>query len=277
MPVSENSLRIMTYNIHHGVGRDGGTPHLQRLAHLILAEDPHIVALQEVDRFWARSADADQPKELGTLLDMGYCFGANLALSADSHADIFHEYGVATFSRYPFTGCKNHALPSTDGWEQRGMLDTRIDIPSIGEVAVLNTHLQANVDDKFEEASRLRYRQSRTIKDHIATLDVPVLLLGDFNTEPECGEIDSLIGAGSDLIDVWAIAGDGVGETISDGAHGELNARIDYILVSPHFDVLTTFVVNNEESRMASDHFPLIAALGFSVTTTSAETLILGS
>lgn len=277
-PVGGDSLRIMAYNTHHGAGNDecedaetaeGEIPEtdcaldLQRLADVIGAENPDIVALQEVDRFWSRSAGVDQPEELSSMLDMDSCYGANLTHGPDSHADVDHEYGVATLSKYPIIGCENHFLPTTDGWEQRGMLDTRIDVPGIGEVAVLNTHMQANVSGEPEEAARQRVEQSQAIADHVATLDIPVIVLGDFNSESGSGEIDSLIGEGSNLIDVWDVAGEGTGETIFDGAHGEPTARIDYILVSPHFNVLSARVIDNEESRMASDHFPLVADLSF--------------
>lgn len=276
--MSEGSLRIMAYNTHHSAGNDecedpetaeGEIPEadcsldLPRLADVISAENPEVVALQEVDRFWARSGGVDQPEEFAALLDIESCYGANLTHDADDHADVEHEYGVATLSRYPIISCENHLLPTTEGWEQRGMLDTRVDVPGIGEVAILNTHLQANVSGEPEEAARQRTEQSQAIADHVATLDIPVIVLGDLNAEANSGEIDSLIGEGSSLIDVWDVAGEGSGETIFDGAHGEPTARIDYILVSPHFDVLTAEVIDNEGSRMASDHFPLVADLSF--------------
>lgn len=277
-PVSENSLRIMTYNTHHAAGNDecenpetaeGEIPaadcslDLPRVADVINAEDVDIVALQEVDRFWARSGNADQPEEFSNLLNMESCYGANLSHDPDDHADVPHEYGVATLSRYPIISCENHFLPTTKGWEQRGMLDARISVPGIGEVAVLNTHMQANVSGEPEEAARQRTEQALAIADHVATLDVPVIVLGDLNAESDSGEIDALIGSGSILQDVWTIAGEGTGETIFDGAHGEPTARIDYILVSPHFHVVSAEVIDNEGSRLASDHFPLVAELVF--------------
>lgn len=292
-PVTADTLRIMTYNIHHGAGNDdcedpetaeGEIPpeecamDLPRVADVILAESPSIVALQEVDRFWARSGGTDQPEEFAQLLNMNVCYGANLSHEPDNHAEVDHEYGVATLTSYPILSCENHLLPTTEGWEQRGMLDTRVDVPGIGEVAIINTHLQANVSGDPEEAARQRVEQSQTIADHVATLDVPVIVLGDLNAETESGELDSLIDEGSDLTDVWIIAGEGEGETIFDGAHGEPTARIDYIIVSSHFDVVYAEVIDNDGSRMASDHFPLIADLVFGGDQGTPEaTPVLGS
>lgn len=277
-PVDNDALRVMAYNTHHGAGNDdcedpetaeGEIPDtecamdLPRVADVILAEDPDIVALQEVDRFWARSGGTDQPEDYAALLEMDVCFGANLSHEPDNHADTEHEYGVATLSRYPIISCENHFLPTTEGWEQRGMLDARIDVPGIGEVAVLNTHMQANVSGEPEEAARQRVDQAEAIAAHVDSLSIPVIVLGDLNAEADSGEIDSLIGPASSLVDVWDVAGSGSGETIFDGAHGEPTARIDYILVSQEFSVISTEVVDNEGSRMASDHFPLIADLHF--------------
>lgn len=277
-PVAGGDLRVMSYNTHHSAGNDdcedpeaaeGEIPEadcsldLPRLADVILGEDPDIVALQEVDRFWARSGGVDQPEELSGLLEMESCYGANLTHEADDHADENHEYGVATLSRYPIISCENHFLPTSEGWEQRGMLDTRVEVPNIGEVAIINTHLQANVSGEPAEASSQRVDQALAISEYVATLDVPVIVMGDLNSEADSGELDSLIGPDSGLVDAWVVAGSGTAETIFDGAHGEPTARIDYIIVSPHFTPIAVQVIDSEGSRMASDHFPIVADLSF--------------
>ena len=284
--MSNAALRIMTYNTHHSAGNDieehyGTSKHqipgadyaldLPRVADVISALNPDIVALQEVDRFWARSAYADQTEEFANLLQMDVRFGANVMHEADDHASTPHEYGVATLSRHPINNHTHRLLPTTTGWEQRGMLDTRIDVPGIGKVAIINTHLQVGGKDQQEEGRRQRIQQSQFLANYLASLDMPVIVLGDFNTERESGDLAALIGEGSSLVDVWEVAGKGTGETIFNGAHGEATARIDYILVSPHFNVISAEVIDNEVSRMASDHFPLIAELGFTGTPGTPE------
>jgi endonuclease/exonuclease/phosphatase family metal-dependent hydrolase len=169
---------------------------------------------------------------------------------------------LATLSRYPISGWEHLFLPTVEGWEQRGMLDTRIDVPGIGEIAVINTHLQVGGSGEVEEASWQRVGQSRAIADHIATLDIPVIVLGDFNCEADSGDIDPLMGPDSGLTDVWSAAA-GPGKTFFDGASGEHVARIDYVLVSHHFSVETAEVIDKERSCLASDHFPLVAELRF--------------
>ncbi len=276
--MSLDSLRVMTYNAHHGAGNDDcvtAAPapgeiagpdcalDLARIANVIKAEEPDIVSVQELDRFWARSAGADQPEELAALLKMDYRFGANLIHPPDIHAHVEHEFGVATFTRFPIISSENYLLPNRDEMEQRGLLDTRLQVPGVGEIAVLNTHLQVGMGSNREAASLLRMEQIRVISNYVSRLDVPVILSGDFNTTPEAGEIDLLFGGKAGLREAWALAGEGVGDTIFAGAGGEPVARIDYIFASRDFNVLTAEVIDTETSRMASDHFPVVADLGF--------------
>src|SRR5690606_29450074 len=76
-PVVAGGVRVMTYNIHHASGNDDCTDEetpegeipepdcaldLERIAQVIESQSPDIVALQEVDRFWARSGGVDQPE-----------------------------------------------------------------------------------------------------------------------------------------------------------------------------------------------------------------------
>src|SRR4051812_46978743 len=55
-------LRIVTYNIHHGEGTDNKFD-LPRIAKVVMAENPDIVALQEVDQKTNRASGVDQPAE----------------------------------------------------------------------------------------------------------------------------------------------------------------------------------------------------------------------
>ena len=50
-------MRVVTYNIQFGQGRDGVVD-LQRIIDAVGGAD--VIALQEVDRFWTRSGGVDQ-------------------------------------------------------------------------------------------------------------------------------------------------------------------------------------------------------------------------
>jgi endonuclease/exonuclease/phosphatase family metal-dependent hydrolase len=77
---STNTIRVMTYNIHHAEGLDGKID-LQRIADLIKQERADIVALQEVDRGMERTAKRDLPAEFAKLTGMS-CVPACPASSA---------------------------------------------------------------------------------------------------------------------------------------------------------------------------------------------------
>ena len=55
---AEGVLRILTYNIRNCIGMDGKTD-FQRVADVIMAINPHVVALQEVDSVTRRMEGAD--------------------------------------------------------------------------------------------------------------------------------------------------------------------------------------------------------------------------
>ncbi len=59
-------MKIVTYNIQFGLGKDGRFD-LERIAGEVDGAD--IIALQEVERYWQRSGNVDQPARLGQILD----------------------------------------------------------------------------------------------------------------------------------------------------------------------------------------------------------------
>ncbi len=62
-------MKIVTYNIQFGLGKDGRFD-LERVASEVDGAD--IIALQEVERYWKRSGNIDQPARLGKFLDRYY-------------------------------------------------------------------------------------------------------------------------------------------------------------------------------------------------------------
>src|SRR4029453_2287313 len=89
---ARRSIRIMTYNIHVGVGMDKKLD-LQRIADVINKEKPDLVGLQEVDRGVERTQRIDEIVELAKLTKMDYAFAFNLKYQGG-------QYGVAILSRY---------------------------------------------------------------------------------------------------------------------------------------------------------------------------------
>jgi endonuclease/exonuclease/phosphatase family metal-dependent hydrolase len=274
----EDSLNVMTYNIRHGKGNTGcedplATPDvppshaecavdLGAITAVVRAADPDVVSFQEVDRFWGRSCNVDQVAELASLLGMTSCYAANLDHPADEHGAGPHQYGVLILSKFPITSCENTLFPTPENWEQRGMLDARISVDGIGEVAILNTHFQAGRDGAGDEARRQRIESARIAAEYVSSLDVPWVLMGDLNAEsggPDLAPLLTLDGA----VDAWAVAGEGSGFSIPASPDEEATSRIDFVIVSSAFAVVSAETIVDDATRMASDHFPVTADLAF--------------
>ena len=237
----DRPIRVMSFNIHHGVGTDGRLD-LRRIADLVRNERADIVGLQEVDRHWsARSDFVDQASWLARELEMHVVYGANLDQDPLAPGEPRRQYGTAILSDAPILEWDNTFLPRFEGHEQRGLLRARVVVRGV-PLQVYNTHLQHN-----DAAERLE--QAAAIKSLIGTPKESVVLLGDLNATPDAPEIETLV---DDLVDAWEEAGVGDGYTIPSD---DPNRRIDYVLTSQ--DVVARFatVVTSD----ASDHLPVHA------------------
>jgi endonuclease/exonuclease/phosphatase family metal-dependent hydrolase len=271
----EPTLRVMTYNIKHGQSNASctqpplvaGQPpspdcnlDLDRTIAVLRVHTPDIVGLQEVDRFWARSAYADEPARIAEGLQMEYrCFAPNLDHAADSHSNQPHQYGTAIVSRFPIISCSNTLLTTFSGWEQRGVLSAIINVRGVA-TRVHSTHLQASrtVGGVSESGAPQRILQVQDILKLLSDVTDPIVLMGDFNAGSTSTEMKPLYPR---LLDVWSEAGSGSGNTSPARVTGDPTSRIDYIFVSPHVAIWSVYVPTDSQTRLASDHYPVVAQL----------------
>lgn len=164
--LSAADLRVMCWNIHHGVGEDGKLD-LARIAALIKAQQPDVVALQEVDNKCHRSGSVDQAAELAKLTGMTGVFGK--AMDHDGG-----EYGQAILSKHPIGETKIHRLPG-DG-EPRIGFEALVTIGG-KPLRMVSVHL-----DHQQDARRLK--QAETLAALLEKGELPVILAGDFNDVP---------------------------------------------------------------------------------------------
>ncbi|MGO9920141.1 MAG: endonuclease/exonuclease/phosphatase family protein, partial [Isosphaeraceae bacterium] len=62
-------MRLLSYNIHKGIGGRDRRYSLERIVQVVAHENPDLVCLQEVDRHVARSRHDDQPHRLAAALE----------------------------------------------------------------------------------------------------------------------------------------------------------------------------------------------------------------
>jgi len=162
-------LRLLSYNVHKGVGTDGRTD-LARIADVIRHYDADVVALQEVMWYepWRRKRSHYQ--ELFDLLDLPH---AAIGLNCRRHFGI---YGNATFSRLPFEAAHNVDL-TVPLKRARSALHTAVRVAEgAPDLHVFNLHLGLA---RFER--RLQMERLVGEMDGEVGRGAPALVFGDTN------------------------------------------------------------------------------------------------
>jgi len=173
------TLKVLTFNILGGRNVDGKRD-VNRLADVIKALDPDIIAMQEVDRRTGRIQGRDTTAELAKLTGMHSAYGK--AMNYDGG-----EYGEALLSKYPIKQVKNYPLPAEKGAEPRAALTAVVNIPGTKqEYLFIATHL----DHLRKNTNRLM--QAKAINEILKETKIPYILAGDLNAEPKSKTIELL-------------------------------------------------------------------------------------
>jgi endonuclease/exonuclease/phosphatase family metal-dependent hydrolase len=231
------TLRVMSYNIHHGEGLDGKVD-LLRIAQLIQEQGADIVGLQEVDKGVERTQRRDLPAELAALTGMTCVFSNNYHYQGG-------EYGNAVLTKFPVKRSANLHYKMLRPGEQRGILQLVLDARG-RELVFLNTHIDYRPDDSERWSNTTEIEE---LARHYA--GKPIIMVGDFNDTPEsrvCRRIAETFD------DTWALVGPGGGFTIP---AANPRKRIDYLWISKDKSLvpLKAWVPHSE----ASDHLPVVA------------------
>jgi len=238
-PASPVTLRVLSYNIHHGQGNDGVFD-LERIASLIAALQPDLVALQEVDQGTGRASGVFQADELARLTGMEGRFGR--AIHYDGG-----EYGEAALCRLPILDTAALPLPAAPGHELRCALTLRVEAGG-QELLFVATHL----DHARDPGDRVAQMEA-ILAALEAEPDTPVLLLGDLNCQPGSPPL-ALLGP------EWLDAPLAAGAAAPTFPAVDPEVRIDHVLARPadRWRVRQSVVVDEE---VVSDHRPLLVVL----------------
>ena len=164
-PTPSQRLRLVSYNIKHGLGNDGRLD-LERTAALLNNLHADFIGLQEVDNKVKRSGMVDQAQTLGKSLSMHSAFGSFMDYQGG-------KYGLGILSKHPILAANEIKLPT--GNEPRVALACKIQLPDRREIMVVNLHFDWVKDDKF------RFQQAKELAKYLGTLTLPYVLMGDFN------------------------------------------------------------------------------------------------
>lgn len=244
-------LRVMSYNIHTGIGVDGRLD-LGRTAATIRAARADVVALQEVDVYWADRSDyADQVAELARLTGMSAYFAPIYDLDPEPGHTKRRRYGVAVLSRHPILSATNHEItrwstvdPDAEPRPAPGFAEVVVSVRG-KPVHIYNTHLD------FRPDPTVRRQQVEETVD-VLRRDPPgarQVLFGDFNAEPDAPELAPLF---TYARDAWGARDGGLTFPADEPVK-----RIDYVTVAGPVRVLNASV----PAATASDHRPVVATL----------------
>ncbi|AHM59808.1 endonuclease/exonuclease/phosphatase [Flammeovirgaceae bacterium 311] len=235
------TVRVMSYNIHHA--NPPARPNeidIDAIAAVIRAQNPDLVALQEVDVNTERSGPFHQAEEIAEKLGMHYFFG-----KAIDHQG--GDYGVAILSKYPLSETVVLRLPTKAGTngEPRVLATAKVTLPGGTSIRFGSTHLDAQSNDDN------RLLQIGKIVEAARNEALPFIIAGDFNAVPDSEVInilDSHFTLSCRLCPPTSSANNPV-------------RTIDYIAFhhpERKFSVETHRVVNEKQ---ASDHLPIVAEI----------------
>jgi endonuclease/exonuclease/phosphatase family metal-dependent hydrolase len=161
-------MRLLSYNIHKGIGGRDRRYRLERVIEVIEQENPDLLCLQEVDVHVRRSHHHDQPKMLAEYFrSVAAVHQTNVRLERGG-------YGNLILSRWPVAG--KHQISLRLGRKRpRGAQMVLIDTPE-GQLHLVHWHLGL--------AERERHWQVNHLLEHplfLESSELPTLIVGDTN------------------------------------------------------------------------------------------------
>lgn len=220
--------RVLVYNLH-GL-RAGVRP----VAEVIRRLDPDVVLLAETGPRW-------RLRRLGRALDM--------QVARDPWSPLARRIPNAVLARAPWR-VRAHRLHRFADVRRRlnprGAIVADLAGPGGVALSVCAVHLGLHPLERLHAVRELLE----------LGLPPPAVIGGDLNELPDGRAVGELTRR---LVDAWAVAGAGSGETFPADAP---SARIDYLFVSPGVRIERALVpAAMPQARAASDHLPLLAEL----------------
>lgn len=255
-PPVYKSIKAVTFNIRGDFGVDGENNFYHRkplILEKVAAEQPDFIGFQEVHpqtAIWLREN-----------LKGYYVVGCGREKKLDGEqmtvafrADRFNLIEMRTFwlSETPYVPASRYEEQSIC---PRASTELVLMEYATGRVIrVLNTHL----DHQGTGARRLGLRQILRHLDNVELFpDAPVILMGDFNAQPDSEELKVF-----DEFPGYVSAAEGVGITFHGFMQEEFKECIDYIYIRGAIRCLNAYRWTDERDGVfLSDHYPVCAQL----------------
>lgn len=253
-------VKIMSFNIRYATADDGVNRWVKRrdqVIERIQMFDPDLLGLQEC----RAGEQADFVQEALPSFDfIGQPRGGHGEPSAEMAPLLYKQSAFEEIDRGFFWLSETPQVPGSTSWGANfPRTVTWVHLRSLSksgqELLFLNTHFDYAPFSLESAASTLRL----WVEQNAANF--PLILTGDFNT-PRNATPHLLLTHKGLLQDVFAAQPTGSANPGSFHDYGRLNppAPIDWILVSPHFEVVRASIDTvNRHPQYPSDHFPVRA------------------
>jgi endonuclease/exonuclease/phosphatase family metal-dependent hydrolase len=244
---SGSALKVLHWNIHHGLGTDGKY-NITRIADWIVKTGANVVSLNEVEKNVGGYGNEDQPARFASMLKSktGKTWYYNFAHRTGGT----NGQGNLLLSTFPIESDDDYELSYS-----RSVARIAIIVNGI-RVNVYSTHLDA-------DSSSRRATQMKELTAWADNYPEQRILAGDYNAWPGAAEIANMT---SKHNDAWAVAvSNDVDVAYSGNTAGNTrNSRIDYVFYSKGATRLKlkqarVFDTRDSSGVMPSDHRPLMA------------------
>jgi endonuclease/exonuclease/phosphatase family metal-dependent hydrolase len=256
-------VRLMTYNVHACVGRDGHRSE-ERIARVIAECAPDVVALQELEVDCPRSDRVDQPLTLAQLTNLT----AHFTPAREDHRG---QFGNAILSKFPFELTSEGSLPVKFGETRGGQrLSVRVGSAHVKGAAcldVVNTHLSIHLYERLLQVKALFSEQPQELSESATFLPLArplghLVLCGDLNAGSWSPVYRMLLAHLRDAYHALSTSKRHravVGRSRATWPASLPVLRLDHVWVGPELEVASVKPVRTSLTRVASDHLPVIA------------------
>lgn len=231
-------MRLLTYNIHKGIGGRDRRYDLDRIVAVIAQEQPDLICLQEVAEGIPRAGGADQKSLLAS------SFQGYTSIYQTNHRFRIGSYGNLVLSRWPIRRAHDVCLRYLNR-KKRGAQLVVVDSPH-GPIHLVNWHLGLHESTRQWQASYLLEHQCFRESAHL-----PTMIVGDFN------DWRNTLANGPFARHGMRQITEPLHRFRSFPAYLAMSA-LDKVFCCTQVDVTHAEVVRSPLARQASDHLPLV-------------------
>lgn len=251
---SGTRLRVLQWNLHHGVGTDGRYDP-DRIATWMARFSPDVILLNEVEKYTSWGNE-DQPARYKALLESKTGRRWYSHFSQEFGQWSSSGKGHQILSRYPLDAVGHTTITPSSGLRWAGAVSQATITVNGRTVNFFLTHL-----DPYDQSMRLT--QARDVIRWAAGYAENRILAGDMNAWPDQSSIAEFNRTYADSWTVAAASGTATGISGISPFGATKKGRIDYIFFSksaPHLVVLDSKTPDTRDSagHMPSDHRPLL-------------------